>query len=84
MTVGFALCFAVAHEVADPDRFFREIAGALESGGLLLLAEPDGHASCRRFGALREAALACGLEQVVSPSIDGSQVALLRRTKNLS
>jgi SAM-dependent methyltransferase len=78
-TIDFALSFAVAHEVADPEHFFGEIVHALAPEALLLLVEPDGHVAIEYFQALTAAAVGCGLTIVTAgPKIDGSHVVLLR------
>jgi len=47
--VDFAFAIAVAHEVPDPNRFFREIAATLKPGAKVLFAEPKGHVSAEQF-----------------------------------
>ena len=77
--IDFAFLFAVAHETADPEQFFNQVARALAPGALLLLAEPEGHVAGRYFQVLTAAAVSSGLTEVSpAPIIDGSHVALLR------
>ncbi|ARN80777.1 methyltransferase domain-containing protein [Methylocystis bryophila] len=79
--IDFAFLFAVAHEVADPERFFGEIVQALKPEALLLLVEPDGHVAIESFQGLTAAAVGSGLMVMTSgPSIDGSHVVLLRKS----
>lgn len=80
--IDFAFSFAVAHEVADPERFFGEIVHALAPAALLLLVEPDGHVAAERFETLTAAAVDSGLTvATTSPKIDGSHVVLLRKAR---
>ena len=46
---GFALAFAVVHEVPNKDVFFSELYKVLKPGGKLLVAEPRGHVSDQAF-----------------------------------
>lgn len=77
--VGFALAFAVVHEVPGAPRFFEEVAAALSSGGRLPLAEPSGHVSAREFEAELAAAAGAGLRQLNPLSIRRSRAALLEK-----
>ena len=80
--IDFAFSFAVAHEVADPERFFGEIVHALAPEALLLLVEPEGHVSIEHFEALTAAAVSSGLTVMTAgPKIDGSHVVLLRNAR---
>lgn len=77
--VDFVLAFAVVHEMPSTERFFVEAAAALKWGGLLLLAEPEGHVKPEAFVAELQAARAAGLEQAERPSIQNSHAAVLRK-----
>jgi ubiquinone/menaquinone biosynthesis C-methylase UbiE len=77
--VDFVLAFAVVHEVASAQRFFREIAGVLRPRGSMLLVEPSVHVPRNKFAIELEAARSAGLEVAGSPVIAASHAALLRR-----
>ncbi len=77
--VDFALLFAMAHEVPDQARFFREIGTALKSGGKVLLAEPKGHVKAPAFAVTLELAAAQGLTEVDRPAIAASRAARLAK-----
>jgi ubiquinone/menaquinone biosynthesis C-methylase UbiE len=82
-SIDFVLSFAVAHEVAMPERYFQEIVNTLKSDGIILLVEPEGHVSTKYFNYLVECAFNSGLDKIPqSPQIDGSLVQLLRK-KNI-
>jgi SAM-dependent methyltransferase len=76
--IDFVFLFAVAHEVADPECFFREIVRTMAPRALLLLVEPDGHVAAEYFQVLTDKAVACGLIiESTAPKIEGSHVVLL-------
>lgn len=77
--VGFALAFAVVHELPDSSSFFAEVAGALAPTGRLLLAEPRGHVSEGELEKTLEVAAAAGLRVTERPGIRSSRTALLVR-----
>jgi len=77
--VDFVLAFAVVHEVASAERFFREIADVLRPRASMLLVEPSVHVPRNKFAIELEAARAAGLEVAASPVIGGNHAALLRR-----
>ena len=78
-TVDFALAFAVVHEMPSADKFFREVAGALKSGGVLFFAEPSGHVKPEKFQQEFEAARAAGLETLDRPAVRRSHAVVLRK-----
>lgn len=69
--VGFALAYAVVHEVPDPDRLFAQLRAALGTGSRVLVAEPAGHVSEGQFGATLETAARHGLRVAYHPDIRG-------------
>ncbi len=75
--VDFALVFALAHEVPDPDRLFSELVGCLAPSGTLLLAEPKGHVSQKEFASTISVARRQGLAVVQAPEISRSRSVLL-------
>ena len=77
--VGFALAFAMVHEVPDAGRFFGEISAALSPGGRLLFAEPSWHVAEEFFQRELDAALAAGLDIEGRPRIPISRSVLLRK-----
>jgi ubiquinone/menaquinone biosynthesis C-methylase UbiE len=62
--VGFALAFAVMHEIPDRARALGEIASALVADGRLLIAEPRHHVSAADFETTLSLARERGLEVV--------------------
>lgn len=79
-SVGFALAFAVAHEVPNQVGFLEQIRRTLSPGRHLLLSEPAGHVSQLEFGQTVSAAERVGFEVVDRPSIRRSRSVLLRRS----
>ena len=77
--VGFALAFAMVHEVPDAGRFFSEISAALSPGGRLLFSEPSWHVAEEFFQRELDAALAAGLSVESRPRIPISRSILLRK-----
>ncbi len=77
--VGFALAFAMVHELPDAGRFFGELQRALAPGGTVLLAEPKGHVTAAAFAETLAMARAAGLVDAPGPSIRSSRTAVLRR-----
>ena len=84
-SVDFAFAFAMVHEVPDVERFFAEVAAALEPGGKLLLAEPTGHVGAERFAgevrAAERAALVVDSGRTDVPRIRLSRAAVLVKPK---
>ena len=78
--VDFALAFAMVHEVKDHARFFAEVAGALKTGGRVLLAEPRGHVSDELFAEFLRLARANGLGVADGPAITASRTAVMVKT----
>ncbi len=76
-TVDFGLAFAVAHEVPDPSRLFREMYDVLRPDGRLLVAEPKGHVSQGDFAATVAMAEQAGFAVCDGPQIRHSRAALL-------
>ena len=77
--VGFALAFAMVHELPDAGRFFRELHRALEPSGTVLLAEPKGHVTHPAFADTLALARAADLLDEAGPALRSSWTALLRR-----
>jgi len=73
------LAFWMVHEVPDRARFLGELAGLLQPGGHLLLAEPVIHVPGREVEHTVALAQAAGLELAGRPRIAFSRSALLRR-----
>ncbi len=76
-SVGFALVFAVAHEVPRQDLFLADIHSALKGGARFLLAEPAGHVSEEDFGATLREAERAGFKMDTRPVIRRCRTALL-------
>ena len=77
--LDFALVFAVAHEVPDRERLFRELYAAMRGGARLLLAEPKGHVSEECFKESIEFARKNGFKVIGVPHINMSRTVLLEK-----
>jgi len=75
--VDFVLAFAMVHEVPNAQSFFAEVARASKPGTILLLAEPRGHVSDRKFDEELSAAAAERFEITTRPKIRRSHSAVL-------
>ena len=78
--VGFALLFAVAHEVPDATSLFRQVRVALRPGARVLIAEPRGHVPAVEFARSLDLAVAAGLSLVDQPDIARAHSAVLVST----
>lgn len=67
--VDFALAFWMLHEVADPGALLREVRAAMRPSGSLLVVEPKGHVSLRRFDEAVELARGAGFDVVDGPPV---------------
>ena len=76
---GFALAFAVVHEMPDAGRFFAEVAAVLKPGGSVLLAEPNWHVKPPVFEDEQRYAAEAGLTVVGRPPVRRSHSALLKK-----
>ena len=72
----FILAFWMAHEVADPRKFFSEIRDGLKPEGLFLLVEPRIHVSAKSFSQTVETAMERGCVIREYPEIRMSRSAL--------
>lgn len=77
--VGFALAFAMVHEVPDARAFFGAVARSMRPGARLLVAEPRRHVSEGAFGKTVDAAIAAGLAAAEPPRVSRCLAALFRR-----
>lgn len=77
--MDFILTFAVAHEVPDRERLFKELSQSLKKGGKLLLAEPQGHVSETCFNESIGFAKASGLKVIGKPQINRSRSILFQK-----
>lgn len=84
LKADFALVFWMAHEVDDLGRFFVEIRAALKPGGSVLLVEPRGHVTERRFAEIVAAALSAGLERQGTEAVRLSRAVVLRPARSRS
>ncbi len=78
--MGFALAFAMVHELKFPEFFFREIAASLKASACLLLVEPAGHVGTSPFDAELVLADKAGLHCIDRPSFWRSHAALLKKS----
>jgi ubiquinone/menaquinone biosynthesis C-methylase UbiE len=73
----FALAFAVVHEIPDQERLLREIHAVLKKNGNLLLSEPKGHVTGKRFAQTISIAKNLGLGVAANPEIWGEHSVLM-------
>jgi len=77
--IGFALAFAMVHEVDDPVGFFGEVYACLSRGGRLLVAEPRGHVKPDAFEETIRHAESVGFTVDRRPGVGGSHAVLLEK-----
>ncbi len=77
--LDFALAFAILHETPDAASFLGQLRAALKPGGRLLLSEPRGHVSRKKFEETMATAHRAGFETVESPEVRGGRAELLVR-----
>jgi SAM-dependent methyltransferase len=75
--VDLVLAFAMVHELADAEGFFREMRRALAPGGRVLLAEPAGHVGAAEFEGTLATAACAGFRVEGGPAIARSRTAVL-------
>jgi ubiquinone/menaquinone biosynthesis C-methylase UbiE len=77
--VDFAFAFAVIHEVPDKERLLLEILKAMKQDGTLLIADPKGHESAKKFNETIAMAGAAGFHVLDRPLIRRSYAVLVRK-----
>ena len=77
--LDFVLVFAVAHEVLDRRRMFKELVEAMKKGGKMLFAEPQGHVSEECFNESIDFANEWGLKVIDRPKINMSRAVVLEK-----
>ncbi len=77
--VDFTLAFAVVHEFPDAGDFFRQVAATSKPGAQVLVAEPPGHVTAKKFESELQAALDAGFRLQSRPPVPRSQAALLQK-----
>lgn len=75
----FCLLFAVAHEVTDREKLFRDLSNMMKPGSLLYFAEPPGHVSKEEFKQSVSFAEKAGFAKVTNSGITKSHTVLLRK-----
>jgi ubiquinone/menaquinone biosynthesis C-methylase UbiE len=75
--LDFALAFWMVHEIDDLPAFFTELRATLKPGARLLLAEPYGHVSVKRYTHEIDAARSAGFTVQDEPHIHISHATLL-------
>ena len=78
--VDFTLAVAVVHEMPSADWFFRQAAYVSKPGARLLLVEPKGHVTARRFHDEIRAATDAGFIPAQSRNVRRSYAVLLEKT----
>jgi len=76
--VGFALAFAVMHEIPDQAGALAEVSAALAPGARMLIAEPRGHVNAAAFERTLEHARAAGLRLLDRPQRRGWTALLVK------
>jgi ubiquinone/menaquinone biosynthesis C-methylase UbiE len=77
--VDFTLALAVAHEVPDQYRLFKEIYRSMKPGALLLFSEPKGHVTQEAFDKTLAIAQATDFKVESHVEINRSQSVLLKK-----
>ena len=75
--VDFALAFYSVHEVPDLPRLLGELRRCVRPPGQLLVVEPKGHVTARRFEAMVHGAAASGWAVRARPHINLSRAVVL-------
>ena len=78
-TADFGLLFAVAHEVPDREKLFRDLSNMLKPGSLLYFAEPPGHVTKEEFKQSVSFAEKAGFKKAINSGITKSHRVLLRK-----
>ena len=68
-SVDFVLAFWVVHEIEDLESFLIRVRSLLKPGGRLMIVEPKGHVSARRFTDMVETVLKNGFEISEGPVV---------------
>jgi len=81
--IDFVLAFDVVHEVPDPSRLFREIHEVMEPAARVLVAEPKGWVSAKKFEMSISIAEQNGFERIERPRIRrGTAILLSKKTRD--
>lgn len=75
----FAFAIAVAHEVPDQEKFFRQVYQTLKPGSRLLFAEPRGEVSAAEFEQSVRVAENTGFQMLENGSGFGGCFAVLKK-----
>lgn len=67
--LDFALAFWVIHEIENPEKLLKDLQSLLKPAGRLLIVEPKGHVSHKRFEATVELARRTGYTVLAGPEI---------------
>jgi ubiquinone/menaquinone biosynthesis C-methylase UbiE len=76
---GFAVAFFVVHEMPDAGRFFRQVHGVLQDGGVLFVAEPKFHVGRRAMEETESIAAGAGFALESRPKIFLSRTTVFRK-----
>ena len=77
--IDFALAFDVVHEVPDPSGLFREIHKAMKPTARVLVAEPKGWVSAKKFEMSISMAEQNGFERIERPRVSRRFAVLLSK-----
>lgn len=77
--IDFALAFDIVHETPDAASFLGQLRAGLKPGGRLLLSEPRGHVSRKKFEETMAIVYRAGFKNVATPEVRGERTELLVR-----
>jgi len=77
--IDFCLLFAVVHEVADPEKLFKELFKILKPRAQVLMVEPKGHVARKEFERFLKIASNDGFIIVGSKKIFRSHSSILQK-----
>ena len=73
------ILFAVAHEIPDIGRLFKNIHSVLKNDGLVLMADPSGHCTQQQFDKMLGVAWDVGFTSGPGPRVWRSWTAVLKK-----
>lgn len=78
-SIDVVLAIAVIHEIPRANQSIAEMAGALRSGGKMVISEPAGHVTPAGFAGTTALARNCGLLVIANPVIRGTLSVVLQK-----
>ena len=80
--VDFVLAFWVVHEIENLEGFLSEVRSSLKPGGRLMIVEPKGHVTARRFKDMADSVLKNGFEISEGPVVRFSRSVVCSPLQN--